>query len=463
MPEGYRRKLIEVAIPLDDINRESAREKAIRHGHPSTLHLWWARRPLASARAVLFCSLIDDPGEEGVPQGLLDRIDALAKPEMTLEEWEALDEAEQRRRRLFQFIALLVKWESTNNEGVLNTARELIRAAFPDGGPPPVLDPFCGGGSIPLEAQRLGLEAYGSDLNPVAVLITKALIEIPPRFADRPPVNPDHRVRTMGTSAEWRGAAGIQADVRWYGAWIREEAWKRIGRLYPKGSNGETVIAWLWARTVKCPNPACGADLPLVRSFWLSKKKGRESWIEPVVDRKKKAVSFEVRTGRAEEGTDSGTKPGATDFACPVCEGLTKTAYVREEGMAGRLSERALAVVTEGKRQRTYLSPQQSVTGYELTTDEEHRVEDARSRQLVGATPQHLTGGTCYGYGLTTWGALFTPRQLVALTTFSDLIGEARDLAQRHAIEAGLSASEPGFADGGTGAEAYADGIATYL
>jgi putative DNA methylase len=213
MTAPYRKKMIEVSIPLDVINRESAREKSIRHGHPSTLHLWWARRPLASCRAVLFCSLIDDPGEEGVPLALLERIDALPRPELPEDEWGALDPAEQRRQRLFRFIGELVKWESTTNEAVIGTARELILAAT-DGNPPPVLDPFCGGGSIPLEAQRLGLKAYASDLNPVAVLITKALVEIPPKFAGKPPVNPDARKGGTGGSAQWRGATGLAADVR---------------------------------------------------------------------------------------------------------------------------------------------------------------------------------------------------------------------------------------------------------
>ena len=248
---SYRRKLIETAIPLDAINRESAREKSIRHGHPSTLHLWWARRPLAACRAVIFCSLIDDPGEEGAPVELLAQIDALPAPNPLPADWGALDEAEQRRRRLFRFIETLVKWESTTDEQVIGTVRELILAAT-EGNPPPLLDPFCGGGSIPLEAQRLGLEAYGSDLNPVAVLITKALIELPPKFAGMPPVNPDARGE-LGADADWQGAAGLAADVRWYGEWMREQAWKRIGHLYPKGPNGETVIAWIWARTVQCP------------------------------------------------------------------------------------------------------------------------------------------------------------------------------------------------------------------
>ena len=272
----YRKKLIEVALPLDDINREAAREKSIRHGHPSTLHLWWARRPLAACRAVLFASLVDDPSNR-----------------------DDLTEAEQERERerLFDLIRELVKWENINNEHILEKARaEILKST--DGNPPPVLDPFCGGGSIPLEAQRLGLEAYGSDLNPVAVLITKAMIEIPPRFAGEPPVNPDAQNDSL-RSQTWRGADGLAEDIRYYGEWMRNEAEKRIGHLYPKvqlpkehGGGEATVIAWLWARTVTCPNPACGVKMPLVKSFWLSKKRKKKVWVEPIIDSVNKTVQF---------------------------------------------------------------------------------------------------------------------------------------------------------------------------
>jgi len=297
----YRKKLIEVALPLEAINRASAREKSIRHGgHPSTLHLWWARRPLAACRAVIFTSLVDDPDDPEAPREF---VDACRK----LPPGKNAADSDTPRQRLFDFIERLVTWESTTDEEVLETARELIRLCT-DGNPPPLLDPFAGGGSIPLEAQRLGLEAHASDLNPVAVMINKALIEIPPKFANQPPVNPRDRGGT-GQGGDWKGAVGLAADVRYYGKWMRDRAWERIGHLYPKyedkpgrrfsqnnadkkqnekisvdrgssasDSSGETVIAWLWARTVKCPNPACGIDMPLVRSFDLSKKKGRRAW-----------------------------------------------------------------------------------------------------------------------------------------------------------------------------------------
>ena len=284
-PMAEKRKLIEVALPLEAINRESAREKSIRHGHPSTLHLWWARRPLAACRAILFASLVDDPSSH---------------PDQFPNE----EEQEAERQRLFRIIEELVKWENTTNEVVLDAARaEIMRSC--DNNPPPVYDPFCGGGSIPLEAQRLGLEAHGSDLNPVAVLITKALIEIPPKFAGQPPVHPDGGRLATGA---WKGAQGLAEDVRWYGKWMRDEAERRIGHLYPKvalppehGGGKATVIAWIWARTVRSPNPAWDGPMPLVRSFALSTKKG-ETWVQPVVDWDQRRIRFEVPAPAAPKG-----------------------------------------------------------------------------------------------------------------------------------------------------------------
>src|SRR5262245_28005991 len=270
-PATSKRKLIEVSLPLEDINRESAREKSIRHGHPSTLHLWWARRPLAAARAVLFAQLVDDPSSD--PHRF---------------PTEEAQKAE--RERLHSIIERLVVWENTRDKALLDEAKQEILSST-GGNPPPILDPFCGGGSIPLEAQRLGLEAYASDLNPVAVLITKALIEIPPKFAGRPPVNPDDR-KKIGAGSTWKGAAGLAADVRYYGKWMRDEAFKRIGHLYPKGPNGETVIAWLWARTVLCPNPACRARTPLLTSYVLSSKQGGRRYLAPKVS--KDGMRFEI-------------------------------------------------------------------------------------------------------------------------------------------------------------------------
>jgi putative DNA methylase len=334
----YKKKLIEVALPLEAINRESAREKSIRHGHPSTLHLWWARRPLAACRAVLFASLVDDPS---------------AHPD----QFPTEEDQEQERQRLFRIIEELVLWENSANETVLEAARaEIMRST--DGNPPPVLDPFCGGGSIPLEAQRLGLEAHASDLNPVAVLITKALIEIPPKFAGLPPVNPESHAKLGNTG--WRGARGLAEDVRFYGRWMRDQAEQRIGHLYPKvklpaayGGGEATVIAWLWARTVKCPNPACGADMPLVRSFALSTKKGKQAWIEPVVDVDSKSVRFMVREG-------TGTIPEGTKLRgrsrCLLCgSDNIADSQLREQASLHGIGHQLMATVVNQGRSRRFL------------------------------------------------------------------------------------------------------------
>lgn len=434
----YKRKLIEVALPLEAINAESAREKSIRHGHPSTLHLWWARRPLAACRAVLFASLVDDPS---------------SRPE----EFPTEEAQETERQRLFHLIEQLVKWENSGNETVLAAARaEITRSC--DGDPPPVLDPFAGGGSIPLEAQRLGLEAHASDLNPVAVLINKALIEIPPKFAGRPPVNPEANAGRMAATT-WPGATGLAEDVRRYGAWMRDEAEKRIGHLYPKvnlpaehGGGEATVIAWLWARTVTCPNPACGAEMPLVRSFWLSKKKGKQAWVEPVVDRAAKRVDFEVRAGLGAPQEGTVERRGAR---CVACESPVPLDHVRSEGRAGRMSARLMAIVAEGQRGRVYLSPSDEHVHVAVSAEPTWRPDSP--------LPHNPRDFKTPNYGMATFADLFTPRQLVALTTFSDLVMETRERVLADAVAGGLPDDGIGIEAGGTGATAYADAIATYL
>lgn len=470
----YRKKLIEVALPLEAINRESAREKSIRHGHPSTLHLWWARRPLAACRAVLFASLVDDPS---------------AWPELFPTE-EAQD---QERKRLFGIIEELVKWENSNNEEVLlkaqtEIARSLARARgeeMPQGAEaikkyieehaPPVLDPFCGGGSIPLEAQRLGLKAYASDLNPVAVLITKALIEIPPKFAGKPPVNPEARREKALFEREWRGAQGLAEDVRYYGRWMRDEAERRIGHLYPKVKVTEemakdrpdlepyvgqelTVIAWLWARTVASPNPACnGAHVPLVRSFWLSTKKGKEAYVEPVIDRQTNSFRFKVKVGKPTGGFNPGKGTvGRKGGRCLLTNEPISFTHIRKEGQAGRMGVRLMAIVAEGGRGRVYLSP-----------IEEH-VEIAKQAKPKWKPehelPENPRDFKTPNYGMRTFASLFTSRQLVALTTFSDLVGEAREKVLADAKAAGtLPDDDRPLDEGGTGPTAYADAISTYL
>ena len=435
-----RRKLIEVALPLEAINREAAREKSIRHGHPSTLHLWWARRPLAAARAVLFAQLVDDPASR--PEA-----DAISNPE----ERAAWVSAE--RTRLFRLMEELVTWENSTNERVLAAARaEIIRST--DGHPPTIVDPFAGGGTIPLEAQRLGLEAHASDLNPVAVLINKALIEIPPKFAGRPPVFPGAAESRLG---EWPRATGLAEDVRGYGAWMRDEAERRIGHLYPKAtlSTGSeaTVIAWIWARTVTCPNPACGIQMPLVRSWWLAKKKGREAYVVPevVCGEVRYMIGHDPKQGPTQDNNGTVSRGGATCVGCGFAVDLRT---IRAEGAAGRLGTQLMAVVAEGERRRVYLSP----SGVHADAAGVPAPPDVPSG-VIAKNPRWFSPPA---FGMTEFSDLFTNRQLVALTTISDLVGDVREQAFKDAVVSGMP--EGGhLASGGIGAAAYADAVATYL
>ena len=461
-----QKKLIEVALPLDDINAAAAREKSIRHGHPSTLHLWWARRPLAAARAVLFAQMVNDPGgERGYYAG------------------KTKAQADAEREELFQIIRELVLWENTNNESVLKKAQAAIWKSWREtcelnkGKPgfdpeklPAFHDPFAGGGAIPLEAQRLGLEAYASDLNPVAVLINKAMIEIPPKFAGRAPVGPiPANDRQKRLPQEWPGATGLAEDVRRYGHWMRDEAFKRIGHLYPqveitddmaqerpdlKHLVGQklTVIAWLWARTVRSPNPAySNVHVPLVRSFILSTKKGKEAWVDVVSD--DRGYRFEVRTGKGKpefEGTVN--RSGGT---CILSNTPMPFKYIRSEGKAGRMGTKLMAVVAEGSRQRLYLSPTKEMIELAGQASPEWKPE-----LELPVNPRDFKTPN---YGLNTFGDLFTPRQLVALTTFSDLVQEAREKVIADARKAGMADDGVGIDAGGIGATAYGDAVAVYL
>lgn len=430
-----KRKLIEVALPLEVINRESAREKSIRHGHPSTLHLWWARRPLAAARAVLFAQLVDDPSSHP-------------------EEFPTEELQRKERERLHKLIERLVVWENIQDEKLLAEAHaEILKST--DGNPPPILDPFAGGGTIPLEAQRLGLEAHASDLNPVAVLINKALIEIPPKFAGQPPVHPDIARDQLGHP--WPRATGLAEDVRRYGQWMRDEAEKRIGHLYPKAtlSDGSqaTVIAWIWARTVTCPNPACGIAMPLVRSWWLGKKKGKEAYVVPsVVDGN---VQFTIGNApkRAPTAENDGTV-GRTGAHCIACQSSVELKYIRAEGRAGRMGAQLMATVAEGNRTRIYLPP----TAAHEAAATVPRPDDSPAGEIPPQAPSFRV----QAYGMTEYADLFTPRQLTALTTFSDLVTEAHQRLLSHALAAGMPEGDR-LEAGGTGAAAYADAVATYL
>lgn len=431
---AVKKKLIEVALPLDDINAASAREKSIRHGHPSTLHLWWARRPLAAARAVIWSSLVDDPS---------------AHPE----EFPTVEEQAAERERLFGILRELVVWENSNNDRVLNAAKAEIKKSMGDD-LPPLLDPFAGGGAIPLEAQRLGLKAYAQDLNPVAVTINKAMIEIPPLFAGKPAVNPEARGKLI--NGGWSGNAGLAADVEYYGTWMKEEAQRRIGNLYPKvqvpaeqGGGEATVIAWLWARTVKCPNPACGREAILVRSFDLSKKKGKEWHVEPHCEGGE--VHFKVEPGKA---TKDGTvnRRGAT---CVHCGAPIDFKYIRSEGREHRMGEKLMTIVAEGKRGRIYCAPSiEQAAIANVPKPDDYPDADIASNPRDFKTPN---------YGLATFSQLFTNRQLTALTTFSALVGEAQKKAEADAVAAGLSGDGQGLDEGGTGARAYGEAIGVYL
>src|SRR5271157_594816 len=468
-----KKKLIEVALPLDAINKASAREKSIRHGHPSTLHLWWARRPLAAARAVIFAQMVDDPS---------------AHPDLFPTE----KAQEKERQRLFRIIEDLVLWENTTNEKVLQQARDEIwqswryTCAENAGHPgakelfdrhllPAFHDPFAGGGGIPLEAQRLGLDSYASDLNPVAVLINKAMIEIPPKFAGKPPVNPEARRDRQLFNKTWRGAQGLAEDVRYYGQWMRDEAEKRIGHPYPKvevtaqiakerpdlkAYVGQklTVIAWLWVRTVKSPNPAFAhVDVPLASNYLLSTKAGKEAYVEPVIERG--GYRFMVKAGRPSdaEAAKKGTKLArGASFRCIMSDTPIEAKYIRSEAQAGRMGARLIGVVADGIGRRVYLAPQPEMEAVARSASPSWKPE------LKVPTPCHDVDRLPM-YGTPTWGDAFTSRQLSALTTFSDLVQEAIENVTRDSLAVGLSNDRGSLADGSTGHTAYAHAVGTYL
>jgi putative DNA methylase len=512
-----KKKLIEVALPLEAINKASAREKSIRHGHPSTLHLWWARRPLAAARAVIFSQMVDDPsGYVDVLRGdskRLRKAEAVLKArKKTWDEVRGLAEraaragisapapgpeplldeilAELERERLFRIIEDLVQWENTTNETVLQQARDEIwqswrracaenadhprvKALFDRYKLPAFHDPFAGGGALPVEAQRLGLEAYASDLNPVAVLINKAMIEIPPKFAGKPPVNPESRKEKTLFAREWKGAQGLVEDVRYYGQWMRDEAEKRIGHLYPKVEvtaemaigrpdlkplvgRKLTVITWLWARTVKSPNPAFKqVDVPLASNFMLSTKTGKETYIEPVIEGG--SYRFTVKVGKPKdiEAAKNGTKLSrGANFKCLMSGIPISGDYIKAEGKAGRMGARMMAIVAEGEHERVYLSP---IPDHE-TINRKVQPNWIPENELIGKCADQLPL-----YGMNTFADIFTIRQLVALTTFSELVHEAYDQV-KHDLQTGWAPDDgQSLVVGGTGATAYAEAVGLYL
>ena len=463
-PVKTPKKLIEVALPLDDINAASAKEKSIRFGHPSMMHLWWARRPLAAARAVIFSQMVNDPGgARGYGPGL------------------TKEQAKLERERLFNIIRKLVLWENTNNESVLSEANEAIKKSWretcllnkshPDAATlfdperlPAFHDPFAGGGALPLEAQRLGLESHASDLNPVAVLINKSTLEIPPKFAGLAPIGkPLESDRQGKIDVDWSGAKGLAEDVRRYGVLLRQLAIANVGRLYPKanlppelGGGKATVIAWLWTRTVKCPNPACGVEMPLLSSFVVSSKKGKETYLDPRIDEQGK-ISFGVSRTAPVGFVDpsKGFKRGMSGiFECICCKTVTTRDYTAKQAVEVGLGSIPTAVVCDTKGGRVYL-PVQVVEEVELPD-----VDTSGLTIKLSPNPRDVW---CRNFGLNTPADLFTRRQLVTLTTFVDFVQEVREQVRIDAISAGLVGDGIRLRDGGLGADAYADAISVYL
>lgn len=432
------KKLIEVALPLEKINSASSREKSIRYGHPSTLHLWWARRPLAAARAVLFASIVDDPASH---------------PELFPTE----EEQNEERQRLFKLIEDMVVWENTNNESVLAAAREELMKAT-NGKMPEMLDPFAGGGTIPLEGQRLGLNVRAHDLNPVAVMINKAMIEIPPVFSGYNAVNPESRRLLEHESV---GISGLVEDVRYYGEWIRNEACKRLGHMYPQidvpksqGGGKTDAVAWIWAHTVKCPNPACGCEMPLANGFTLSKKKGHEAYVEPVFDREKKQIKYTVRLGGKKPDNEPKLARGA-NFKCIMCGEATTPDYIKEESFAGRLGSVLIGIIGEGKKQRVFVEPnEEQILAAKVDKPEDYPTGKLSDDRRALWTPI---------YGLDTFDKLFTNRQLTTMITLSDLVKEVQPVIEEAAISAGLANDHIALSDGGNGAKAYSQAVAVYL
>lgn len=421
----YKKKLIEVALPLAVINQQSSREKTIRHGHPSTLHLWWARRPLAAARAVLWSSLVDDPS---------------SRPE----EFPTESEQAIERRRLFDILERLVPWEASTDERVLSEARaEILKSC--DGVLPNILDPFGGGGSIPLESLRLGLPTFTGDLNPVAVLIQRAMLELPYRFADRPPVHPD----VKDSRGMWGGAEGLASDVNAYGRWMEEEARQRLKKYYPDvdlpDGGSAKPIAWIWARTVKSPDPSWPGHVPLVRSWELTRKPGKPSkWINAVVDHESKSITYKIMTGgKMPEGLI-----GRNGGVCLATGTSIPFSYIRHEAQQNRMGSVLLAVVADGESGRQYLEAS-AVPDIPIVEGPQGSIFDWPGRLNV------------VRYGLDEWKKLFSPRQLFSLVTFCEILEEVRERIQKDGTD--LPSDDRPFREGGEGHVAYADAVITYL
>jgi putative DNA methylase len=437
------KKLIEVSLPLDEINAASIREKSIRHGHPSTLHLWWARRPLAASRAVIFSSLVDDPSSHP-------------------EQFPTEEDQEKERERLFKIIRDLVVWENSNDQNILNAAREEIMKST-GGKPPEFLDPFAGGGAIPLEADRLGLNVHASDLNPVAVMINKAMLEIPALFANCPAVNPKSRQNIITADVlphhqKEDCAAGLAEDVGYYAGRLKEEAYKKLSNLYPKitlpdkertGVVEATVVGWIRAKTVRCPNPECGCDAPLVHSFVLSSKKGSEKYIEPIVDGK--TIKFVTREGN----TNLAGTVNKTGGRCIVCHNPIKLSYIREYFQNNEEKEMLMAIITEGKNTKNYVSPDH----YSEIIIDDFEVSEILQTNIV----DNKRDLKLLIYGSKKFIDIFSNRQLLFLTTLSSLLNNIREEIFNDAIKFNMDDNYITLENYGQGAFAYSQAIIVYL
>ena len=440
----YKKKLIETSIPLDEINAQAVREKSIRKGHPSTLHLWWARRPLAAARCVIFASMVDDPSEH---------------PELFPTE----EEQNAERERLHDMIRKLADWDNISDERLYADAyAEMVKYA-PDGKLPEFLDPFAGGGALPLEAQRLGLVSHAADLNPIPVTLNRAMIDIPARFCGQKPVHPG---TSMNQQVEWPRATGLAEDVRYYASMMREMAKERIGQNYPdiEVSSGNTKriatpIAYIWARTVTCPNPACRCETPLVRSFWLSKKKGHRAYIEPVLH--DGDIDYQVRfegNGWTDFSHVEEETVGRKGARCLHCGGPLSLDYIRAESREHGLGNELMAIVSE--------SPFGKGRWYSSATREDERLAKSIKRPAgtpVTPLPEKALSFRVQAYGMDQHWKLFTNRQLNAMVGLSDLVRDMRGIIKADAIKSRMIDDGVGLARGGGNATAYSEAVSVYL
>ena len=429
----YKKKLIEVALPLEDINRESVKQKTGRPktGYPTTLHKYWAQRSVATARAAIWSSLVDDPSSHP-------------------EKFPTADLQKKERLRRFDILRKLILWESTADASLWAEARKIAEEDC-GGSLPPFIDPFAGSGAIPLEALRLGMSAHASDLNPLAVTIQHMLVEWPQKFANKPAV---HRRNKGGLSAS-TAFGNLAADVLAYGEDINEKLRGRIGEFYPPvtDSFGKEIEpgVFMWARTVPCPNPACGVLTPLVKDWKLSTRSGAH--IRPVIDRAAKTINFAVQhDGVVPEPSFNGRKGGA----CLMCEAPIDFVWIRKQGVAGLINHRLMAIAAGDDYSWAFYQPTSEHESVALTVPDSTWVPR-------GDIPNNTRDFRTQLYGMATWASLFTPRQMLALTTLQDIIRETEADIDSDAVAAGyVSGGEP-LSRGGTGAHAYAQLVRAYI